>query len=322
MKPKIIAIGAGKGGVGKSSMTVCIAYALKHLGFKVGIIDADIYGPSLHIMVPPEERAYELEGWLYPAWSGGLQLISIAFFHPEDHVSAFRAPIINTTIKRFLRGVKWQDVDILLIDLPPGTGDLHLTLLQSINVDGAIVVTTPQNVSVSDVRKTIMFFQKMKVALLGVIENMSYYQDPITGDRHEIFGKGGADLLQKEFSLPLLGKIPIDASICEALDQGRPVFKEFLLETAIEIVNQMCDNADVTPIKEIDGYHVSIGTKMYRYEELQKHCPCARCEDRKISSPNLRVDKIDRIGNYALRFHFTSGCKQGIFTWDHLLNIS
>lgn len=319
---KIIAIGAGKGGVGKSSMTVCMAYALKHLGFQVGIIDADIYGPSLHIMVPPEKNAYEENGWLYPALGAGLQLMSVAFFASDGHVSAYRAPIINTTIKRFLHGVRWKEpLDFLLIDLPPGTGDLHLTLLQSISLQGAVLVTTPQNVAISDVRKTLLLFQKMQVPLLGIIENMSYYQDPLTGEKHEIFGRGGADLLQKEFSLPLLGRVAMDAAISEALDQGRVVLKEILLEIAIEIVNRICDNADVKPVKEIDPYHVSIGDVVYRYEDLQKHCPCARCADRKVCSPGLKVDKIDRIGNYALRFHFTSGCKQGIFTWQHLANV-
>jgi len=343
---KVIAIGSGKGGVGKSSITVCLAYVLKSLGIKVGVLDADIYGPSLRVMLPHQKPPIEKDGWLYPAHSSNIEVMSISYFNKNKLNTAIRAPIVNAMIKRFTQSVKWSDLDILLIDLPPGTGDIHLTLMQSIPLDGAVVVTTPQNVSVSDVKKSVELFQKMQVPILGVIENMSYYLDPFSFEKHFIFGSGGGIQLAKEFQIPLLGQVPLDEELCNRLDNGKSIFegkgakvaKQVLTEIGIEILDKICDHTCVKKtffeLNKQDDLHFSIkldGVEINAsYADLQKQCPCARCVDEvsgirvieeEALDPRVEVKEIEKIGNYGLRLHFNSGCQQGIYTWDILKNL-
>ena len=174
---KILVIGSGKGGVGKSTISVSFALLFKALGFKVGLIDADIYGPSLKGMLTPDFLPREDEGLIIPASSQGIEIISAAYFSKLDKGAPVRAPVINGIIEQFISGVKWNNRDLIIIDLPPGTGDIHLSILQKMSITGAIVVTTPQKIAVLDVEKAIYLFQTMKVPILGIIENMSYYQD-------------------------------------------------------------------------------------------------------------------------------------------------
>ena len=222
---KILAIAAGKGGVGKSTLTANLALAMKQQGLKVGVLDADLYGPSLRRMLP-EDRLPKQEGeWIIPAWSHGIRLLSISYFRPENQATAVRAPIANGMIKKFLQQVSWGDLDYLLIDFPPGTGDIQITLSQQANLTGALMITTPQEIALMDVRKALNLFEQLHVPVLGIVENMSFYALDDT-NREYPFGKGGGERLAKEFAVPLLTQIPIHASISSAGDNGSSLFEE------------------------------------------------------------------------------------------------
>lgn len=222
--PNIIGIAAGKGGVGKSTVSVNLALALSRQGLRVGLLDADLYGPSLRRMLP-EDRLPKQEGdKIIPALSRGIRLLSISYFRPENQATAVRAPIANSMIKKFLLDVSWGDLDYLLIDFPPGTGDIQISLSQQANLTGALMVTTPQEVAIMDVRKAIHLFQQLNVPLLGVVENMSFFQ---SDEQHRSypFGKGGGARLADEFALPLLAQIPIDPAISTSGDEGSSLFE-------------------------------------------------------------------------------------------------
>lgn len=336
---KVIAVASGKGGVGKSTMTALLAHALRDLGHNVGVLDADIYGPSMHIMLPSDQPIKSETSGLKPVVSSGIYVMSLGFFKQGERASIVRAPIANATILQFLFEVDWSGIDTLLIDFPPGTGDIHLTLMQNIPITKAILVTTPQAVSVSDVKKSIEMFQKMQIDILGIVENMSFFQDSLTGEKLHLFGEGGGSALSKEFSIPLLEKIPIDPTISMSMDMGRSFFasggsgacKEKILEIAIEISDQISDHLPLknsfTEIKEVDSYHIAVDNRVYRYADIQRKCPCARCFDRTyltslVDSEDIdeyvTVDAVEKVGRYGLRFHFRSGCKQGIYTCDYL----
>jgi ATP-binding protein involved in chromosome partitioning len=219
----IIAVSSGKGGVGKSTVATNLAVALAASGARVGLIDADIYGPNIPMMLgvrtPPEQR----DGRLLPAESHGVKLISMAFFVPEDKAIVWRGPMVHTAIQQFFRDVVWGELDYLLIDLPPGTGDAQLSISQLVTLAGAITVTTPQEVALYDVRKGMTMFRSVNVPLLGVIENMSYYVCKHCGEREEIFSHGGGERAAEALGVPFLGAIPIDPAIRAGGDEGMPI---------------------------------------------------------------------------------------------------
>lgn len=219
----VIAVSSGKGGVGKSTVAVNLAVALQQLGARVGLMDADVYGPNIPMMMgvtqPPEQQ----DGKIKPAESYGVKLISMGFFVPDDTAVVWRGPMIHTAIQQFFRDVVWGELDYLLIDLPPGTGDAQLTISQLIPLSGAITVTTPQEVSLHDVRKGMMMFQKVNVPLLGIVENMSYYVCAHCGTRDEIFSHGGGERAADTLKIPFLGRIPIDPAIRMGGDNGKPI---------------------------------------------------------------------------------------------------
>ena len=219
----VVAISSGKGGVGKSTVAVNLAVALRLNGATVGLIDADVYGPNVPTMMgvrkPPEQR----DGKIEPAESHGVKLISMGFFVPEDTAVVWRGPMIHTAIQQFFRDVLWGDLDYLLVDLPPGTGDAQLTLSQLIPLCGAVTVTTPQEVALHDVRKGMMMFQKVNVPLLGIIENMSYFVCGHCGERTDIFDHGGGERAAEKLGVPFLGRIPIDPAIRAGGDSGLPI---------------------------------------------------------------------------------------------------
>ena len=335
---KTIALGSGKGGVGKSSLTVLLAHVLRRFSLKVGIIDADLYGPSLSLMLPPEIPLKVSEaGRIIPALSQGIKVVSLSHFTQGREAMMVRAPIANATIKKFVEDVDWGDVEVVLIDLPPGTGDIQLTLMQMVSLTGAVVITTPSKASIIDVKKSIEMFQRMNVPILGLIENMSYFEDRLTHLRQYPFGQGRGKKLAEEFAVNFLGMVPLDEEICDSLDEGSSIFEnrnpgaisEILEEIGIEIRSKICDDRGViSKIEKIfhndEFLELSCGGNSYRYKfsEIQKRCPCARCKGEGVVDEKVVAIEIRKMGNYAISVHFSSGCSQGIYTWQHLENYS
>jgi ATP-binding protein involved in chromosome partitioning len=219
----VIAVSSGKGGVGKSTVAANLAVALAQSGATVGLMDADIYGPNIPIMMGVEQPPEQQDGKLLPAESHGVKLISMGFFVPEETAVVWRGPMVHKALEQFFRDVLWGELDYLLIDLPPGTGDAQLTLSQLVPLSGAITVTTPQEVALYDVRKGMMMFQQVNVPLLGIIENMSFFLCPHCGERTEIFSHGGGERASAKFDIPFLGRIPIDPAIRAGGDIGMPI---------------------------------------------------------------------------------------------------
>ncbi len=218
----VIAVASGKGGVGKSTCSVNIACALKHLGFEVGLLDCDIYGPTIPLMMGIKQQPFIENDKLQPIISHGVKLMSIGFLIEDDAPIIWRGPLITKVIQQFLHEVDWGKLDYLIIDLPPGTGDAQLSLCQNVPLDGGIIVTTPQEASLGVVRKGITMFEKVNVKILGIIENMSYYITP-SGERVEIFGNGGGRNEAKRRGIPFLGEVPIFTEIRISGDNGVPV---------------------------------------------------------------------------------------------------
>jgi ATP-binding protein involved in chromosome partitioning len=220
---KIIAIASGKGGVGKSTCSVNLACALTHLGAKVGLLDCDIYGPSIPLMMGVHEKPTVNEAErLVPPSNHGVKVMSIGLLVTDDQPVIWRGPMITKTIQQFLLAVEWGELDFLLVDLPPGTGDAQLSLCQTVPLDGGVIVTTPQEASLGVVRKGIAMFRKVNVPILGIVENMSYFTTP-NGERVEIFGHGGGQEEAARQNVPFLGEVPIFTEIREGGDRGMPI---------------------------------------------------------------------------------------------------
>ena len=353
----IVGVGAGKGGVGKSTLALHLAIALKNRGKKVGILDADVYGPSLQKMFPyrmPPSREGE---FLIPASRDGIKLISLAYFQKNDSAAVVRAPIANETILQFLKKTVWGDLDYLIVDFPPGTGDVQLTLLQEAPFAGSVLVTTPQDVALIDVIKAHECFDRLNVATLGVIENMSFLS--FGGERIFPMGEGGGAKLARQIGCPLLAQVPLEPSISLGGDCGKSLFEqnEHLSATQSMIraaarLNQffsdhgglrqfefemhprheVCDvneklegNAEVVGIKKIfqsgakDVVIEWTDGAVTRYDlgDIQRHCPCARCTEHK--SPVFGDPLyLKSVGRYGIRFKFTKGCSAGIYRFDVL----
>ncbi len=222
-----IAVSSGKGGVGKSTVAVNLAVALAKSGARVGLIDADIYGPSIPLMmnVHTQPRAYQDNGKtrLLPAENYGVQLMSIGFLIDQDDALIWRGPMASGALKQFLSDVDWGELDYLLFDMPPGTGDIQLTLSQSLPLSGAVIVTTPQDIALADARKGFRMFEKVSVPILGIVENMSYYVCAHCGERDEIFNNGGGKRTAEELGVPFLGEIPITTNVRVGGDKGVPI---------------------------------------------------------------------------------------------------
>ena len=221
---KIIAVASGKGGVGKSTVAVNLALALKEQGHKVGLMDADVYGPSLPTMLGTDQQPHALDDKaILPVMSHGLQVISMGLLVPPGQALVWRGPMVMAAVRQFLKDVQWTDLDYLVVDMPPGTGDAQLTLVQQVPVDGVVMVTTPQELALADVRRGIQMFGHVRVPVLGVVENMSYFLCPDNGKRYDIFGSGGGAAVADQFGVPLLGAIPIESAVRAGGDQGEPV---------------------------------------------------------------------------------------------------
>lgn len=359
----VIVVGSGKGGVGKSTTSVNLAMALKKLGYAVGLLDADIYGPSVPTMLgknhphDAEKKAPATEdGQLLPLDMQGVKVISLGLLIGRDEPTVWRAPMATKMINQFLSGVKWGELDFLVIDLPPGTGDIQLTLSQQSNLTGAIVVTTPQQVAIDIAKKGLLMFQHVGVPILGVIETMSGFGCGSCGAVTPIFGEGGARKLSEQSGVPLLGQIPVDAALVRACDEGEPIVlrdpkspsAQAYLAAAAKVVQAVesqgtgLGDEDIVPLavegipgtlvgKE-GGHKLAIywsdGQKyVYNAKELRFRCPCAMCVDefsgeRRIQEssidPAITLEKALPVGRYGVNLVWSDKHSTGIYTYKYL----
>jgi ATP-binding protein involved in chromosome partitioning len=219
----IIAVGSGKGGVGKTTLAVNLAIALSRMGHKVGLLDGDVYGPNVPLMLGTSEQPKVMgESHISPIHVHGLKVISVGFLNPGDKPLIWRGPMLHSIIRQFLGSVEWGQLDYLVVDLPPGTGDVALSLIQTVPLTGAIVVSTPSDVSLQDARKAIEMFRQMKVDIVGVVENMSYFVCPHCNQEIDIFSRGGAEKMAKQFDVAFLGSVALDPEIRKSGDSGSP----------------------------------------------------------------------------------------------------
>jgi ATP-binding protein involved in chromosome partitioning len=220
----IVAVSSGKGGVGKSTVAVNLAVSLARDGARVGLMDADVYGPNVPLMLGASRVRPEIAGnKLVPVEAHGVKLMSMALLKPGDEPMILRGPILHGLVKQFLQDVLWGELDYLIVDMPPGTGDVQLSLAQLVPVQGAVLVTTPQDVAVADVRRALRMFETVAVPVLGIVENMSYFVAPDTGNRYNIFGEGGGRKLAETYGVPFLGAVPLGIEVREGGDSGVPV---------------------------------------------------------------------------------------------------
>lgn len=354
----VIVVGSGKGGVGKSTSSVNLAMALKKLGHSVGLLDADIYGPSVPTMLaknfPVSEEAQQPtmdDNLIVPFDMQGVKVISLGLLIGKGQPTVWRAPMATKMIQQFLLGVKWGDLDYLIVDLPPGTGDIQLTLSQQSNITGSIVVTTPQKVAIEVAKKGLLMFQHVGVPILGIIETMSGFGCAECGAVTSIFGSGGAQVLADESSVPLLGQIPVDAALVKACDEGEPIVLRdpkspsamAYMQSAAKIVAAVEAQSNVTsqevaplavePLPSADGKHKlaiywSDGMKyVYETHALRFACPCAMCVDefsgeRKITenaiAPDIALEKALPVGRYGVNLVWNDKHSTGIFTYRYL----
>jgi ATP-binding protein involved in chromosome partitioning len=220
----LIAVASGKGGVGKTTVAVNLAIALKSLGGSVGLLDADVYGPNVPVMLGTTEQPRAIdEKTIIPVQAYGIKMISMGLLNPGDKPLVWRGPMLHSVMQQFLRSVRWGTLDYLVVDLPPGTGDVQLSLIQTVSVTGAVVVTTPSVVALADVRRAIEMFRQVNVDIIGVVENMSYFSCPHCEGRIDVFGHGEGERLAETFRIPFLGDIEIDPQIRIGGDSGKPV---------------------------------------------------------------------------------------------------
>jgi ATP-binding protein involved in chromosome partitioning len=219
----IIAVGSGKGGVGKTTLAVNLAIALSKMGHKVGLLDGDVYGPNVPLMLGSNEQPRaNSDNQITPIMAHGLKVISVGFLNPGDKPLIWRGPMLHSIIRQFLNSVEWGQLDYLVIDLPPGTGDVALSLIQTVPLTGSIVVSTPSDVALQDARKAIEMFRQMKVDIVGVVENMSYFICPHCNHEVDIFSRGGAEKMAEQFDVAFLGSVALDPEIRKSGDGGTP----------------------------------------------------------------------------------------------------
>jgi ATP-binding protein involved in chromosome partitioning len=343
----LIAVASGKGGVGKSTVAANLAVALAGAQARVGLCDADVYGPSQPTMFgvrrPPQTDS---ERRLIPVESHGVRLMSIGFLSTKDTPVIWRGPMATKLIRQFVAGVAWGELDYLIIDLPPGTGDVQLTLTQSVPLTGAIIVTTPQNVARDIALKGMRMFQQVQVPLLGVIENMSYFLCPHCQERTSIFSEGGVEEVCRELGLPFLGGIPLDPAVVTSGDEGEPIvarapesiaskaYEQIAkrVAAAVSVVNFESSSSlkpkDITvrehslQIAWTDGHESELP-----FDYLRNNCPCAHCVDegtgnRKFLTLVLPLDfhavAVNPVGNYAIQISWSDGHNTGIYSFRRL----
>lgn len=239
----IIAVASGKGGVGKSTFSINLAITLANQGKKVGLLDADLYGPSVPTMMGINKRPdLTSDNKIVPIEKYGIKLMSLGFLIPEDAPAIWRGPVVMQVITQFLKDVKWGDIDFLVVDLPPGTGDIQLTLVQTVPINFALVISTPQDISLIDAKKALAMFDKVNVPVFGIVENMSYFICPHCNKRSNIFRHGGAKTTSEKLGVNFLGEIPIVEDICELSDKGEPIMTKDIHPEVKSVFNKIADS--------------------------------------------------------------------------------
>jgi len=343
----VIAVASGKGGVGKSTVSANLALALAKTGSKVGLMDADVYGPSIPTILGIHEKPASLDNRIIPVEKYGVKVISMGFFVSANEAVIWRGPMLHKMVQDFLGVVDWGELDILIVDLPPGTGDIQLSLCQTIPLTGAVIVSTPQEVAWNVAQKAIVMFDKLNTPVLGIIENMSYHVCKKCGEKEEIFGSGGARRAAESMGIPFLGQIPLLKAIRSTADEGDPVVhsdanseaaKNFVdiakkLSSCLEPSNVRCF-AKIIPVKieQPDEKQIEIewndGKKsIYPARDLRLACPCATCVDEvtgqrillKVNVPaTIRPLSIQPVGRYALQIQWSDGHNTGLYGYEML----
>lgn len=346
---RIIAVASGKGGVGKSTVAANLAVALRALGRRVGLADVDIYGPSAPILFGIKELPHPDESTrlLQPLESCGVKVMSMGFFLDDQAPVVWRGPMAMSATKQFLRGVAWGELDYLIVDLPPGTGDIPLTLAQEVPLDGGLIVTTPQDVALADVTRGVAMFRRLNTPVLGIAVNMDGYTCPKCGTKDELFGTRGAEQLEREIGAPVLARFPIEQKVRESGDAGRPLVaadpsdpaSRAYLDLAAAVEEALAkvrdelygpEPADVAideaarkvRIRWSDGQVTT-----YSFRGLRGWCPCASCQGHSsqtkfIATENPRPTGSEGVGRYALRFLWADGHSTGMYSYEWLREIA
>lgn len=345
----LLAISSCKGGVGKSTTAVNVAYALSAQGLSVGLLDADIYGPSLPTMVAPEQTELfqdQQTGLIEPLDVAGVKLMSFGYLNQEEagNAAILRGPMVSNVITQLSTRVNWGALDVLVVDYPPGTGDIQLTLGQTLPFSGALIVTTPQHLSFIDVVKGIQMFDKLKVPTLGVVENMSYFTCPDCKSKHRIFGEGARQRLKSAYGFKNSFEVPMEPALCRAGDTGLPVVlenpKDPLSSIYLDIANKTY--AEMVKLKESGTgfpnllYNVGLNCELEYPDgriveivpsDLRKACRCAACIDEMTGAPLLDPNsvpddifpqKVEPVGNYAVSIHWSDD-HRSIYPYESLI---
>jgi ATP-binding protein involved in chromosome partitioning len=247
----LIAIGSGKGGVGKTTVAVNLAVGLAALGHRTGLMDADVYGPNVPLMMGINRTPMAYGDRIQPLDQFGVRLMSMGFLSPGDKPLVWRGPMLHSVIQQFLRGVDWGELDYLIIDLPPGTGDVQLSLIQTAPVTGAVVVTTPSDVSLEDARKAILMFAQVRVPILGIVENMSYLNCPHCSERIDVFSHGGGKRTAEQMGVHFLGELPLDPQVRIGGDTGKPIVQRAGAgEPFLDLARKMATRAEEVSVEE------------------------------------------------------------------------
>jgi ATP-binding protein involved in chromosome partitioning len=345
----VVPVASGKGGVGKSTVSANLAIALAKLGARVGLMDADVYGPSVPTLMGATTAPTAQNGGIVPVLRYGVKIVSIGFFVPKGEATILRGPMLSKLVDKFLGGVAWGELDYLLVDLPPGTGDVQLSLCQKIPLTGAAVVSTPQDLAFNVAEKAISMFIKLRTPVLGLVENMSGFECRHCGQREEIFGSGGARRFAAASGIPFLGEIPLSTDIRTSSDEGQPIVQSLPESASARAFARVAENlaaqvstlalggastdrpeiAELTQSSESEvrilwqGGHESI----YSGYALRVGCRCAICVDESSGnkrlfeesiSKDVRPLSIDPVGRYAIRFHWSDGHSTGIYTFEQL----
>ncbi|HTE86660.1 MAG TPA: P-loop NTPase [Dehalococcoidia bacterium] len=345
----VVPVGSGKGGVGKSTVSANLAVALAQLGARVGLMDADVYGPSIPTLMGAATPPAAENGTIVPVLRYGVKIVSIGFFVPKGEATIWRGPMLSKLIDKFLGGVAWGELDYLLVDLPPGTGDVQLSLCQKIPLTGAAVVSTPQDLAFNVAEKAISMFTTLHTPVLGLVENMSGFECRHCGHREEIFGSGGARRFAAASGIPFLGEIPLATDIRTTSDEGNPIvqsrpespsaraFRRVAENLAAQVSTlamggASSDRPEIAEITQPSENEVRIRWKdghesIYTGYALRVDCRCAICIDEISGNKRLREESIsndvrplsiDPVGRYAIRFHWSDGHSTGIYPFEQL----